>query len=42
MPGLDVMATDETVGAVLWACATDGRTSATRAMTRRERSQVNG
>ena len=37
-PGLDVMATDETVGAVLWAWATDGRTSAAKAMRKRERS----
>ena len=42
VPGLEVMATDETVGVVAWAWATDGRMSAARAMRRRERSQVNG
>ena len=34
MPGLEVMATEDTVGVVLWAWTTDGGTSAARAMRR--------
>ena len=39
---MEVMATDETVGAVPWAWATDGRTSADKAIRRRGRSQIEG
>lgn len=41
MPGLDVMATEDTVGAVLWAWATDTRPRIRAMIARRGTSLVN-